>query len=52
MLIPSQYGKTDKYLGVATGKHGKMFLFDRNNLGRYNPAGNTRGLETVDVGQC
>ena len=52
MLIAGQYGKMNKYLGVAAGKDGKMFLFDRNNLGHFNSAGNTQILSTVDIGQC
>lgn len=52
MLIPGQYGKMNQSLGIAAGKKGTMFLFDRNNLGHYSPSGNANILATVDIGQC
>ena len=52
MLLPGQYGKMNQFLAVAAGKSGTMFLFNRNNLGHHNPAGNAQVLSAVDVGRC
>ena len=49
VILPDQPG-AHPHLAVATGKQGILYLLDRDNMGQYNPAGNTQIVQEVSPG--
>ncbi len=53
MLLPDGVGSADHpHLMVETGKSGKIYLIDRDNLGRYTPGGPDQVVQIVTAGQA
>jgi len=49
LVLPDQPG-AHPHLAVATGKKGILYLLDRDNMGHYNPAGDTQIVQEVSPG--
>src|SRR5437870_8281094 len=49
LVLPDQPG-AHPHLEVATGKQGILYLLDRDNMGHYNPAGDTQIVQEVSPG--
>ncbi len=50
LVLPDQPGGAHPHLAVATGKQGILYLLDRDNMGHYNPAGDTQIVQEVSPG--
>jgi hypothetical protein len=52
MLLPDGVGSAaHPHLMVETGKAGKIYLIDRDNMGKYTPGGPDNVVQTVTAGQ-
>src|SRR2546428_7943747 len=49
LVLPDQPG-AHPHLAVATGKQGILYLLDRDNMGHYNPAGDTQIVQELSPG--
>lgn len=49
MLIPGDQPGPVPHLAVAAGKSGKMYLLDRDNLGKFSPSSPDHVLDTVII---
>src|SRR2546428_9592919 len=49
LVLPDQPG-AHPHLAVATGKQGILYLLDRDNMGQYNPAGDTQIVQEISPG--
>ncbi len=47
LLLPDQPGATYPHLLVQVGKEGTIQLVDRDNMGHFNPAGDTQIVQTL-----
>jgi outer membrane protein assembly factor BamB len=52
LVIPGTQSGRVKHLAVAAGKPGKMYLLNRDDLGKFDPGGINRVLDTKDIGGC
>jgi len=50
LVLPDQPGGAHPHLAVATGKQGILYLLDRDNMGHYNPAGDTQIVQELSPG--
>src|SRR5437660_26586 len=51
MLLPDAVGSTSHpHLIIETGKTGRMYLIDRDNMGRNNTPGPDQNLQTITLG--
>src|SRR5262249_19355334 len=50
LIVPGKSGAGLR-LAVSSGKAGQMYLFNRDNLGKYDPSGTEHVLDTVDIGK-
>src|SRR5437899_11538205 len=50
LVLPDQPGGAHPHLAVATGKQGILYLLDRDNMGHYNPAGDTQHVQELSPG--
>jgi hypothetical protein len=52
MLLPNSVGSaTHQHLMIETGKSGKIYLIDRDNMGGFTPGGPDRVVQIVTIGQ-
>jgi outer membrane protein assembly factor BamB len=49
MLIPGTQPGPVPHLAIAAGKNGKMYLLDRDKLGKFAPSGPDQVLDTVNI---
>jgi|SRR5579872_275225 hypothetical protein len=47
LLLPYLTGATYPYLAIGAGKDGTMYVVNRNNMGHFNPSGNTQIVESI-----
>jgi hypothetical protein len=52
LIIPGEQTGTIKHLAIAAGKVGQMYLLNRDDMGKYDPSGTNRALDTVNIGRC
>jgi hypothetical protein len=46
VLLPDQLG-THPHLGISAGKEGKIYLIDRDNLGKFQPANDSQIVQSI-----
>jgi hypothetical protein len=51
MLLPDQTGTASPHLVLGGGKDGTAWLVNRDNMGHYNPSGNSQILQTILISQ-
>lgn len=52
LVIPGDQSGAVRHLAIASGKSGKMYLLDRDDLGKFDPSGINHVLDAVDIGRC
>jgi hypothetical protein len=51
LLIPEEFCTGPKHIAIAAGKDGRMFLLDRDNLGRFH-SDHDQEVGVVKIGKC
>jgi len=49
LLLPDQTGTAHPHLILGAGKDGNGYLVDRDNMGQFNPADNSRIVQTIAI---
>jgi hypothetical protein len=47
LLLPYQEGSSTPYLAIGAGKDGTLYVVNRNNMGHFNPNGNTQIVQAI-----